>query len=126
MAVKVNMKARSDLSNATREVVESWKVTQAVAAKRLGVTQPRLNDLLRGRINRFSVDALMELANRAGLAVRVELGAVPLTVSPPKLEAPILGGGQDHKTAAHARPPDAPENSVSESEAIDRKKIKEN
>jgi predicted XRE-type DNA-binding protein len=72
-------------------VVESWKVTQAVAAKRLGVTQPRLNDLLRGRINRFSVDALMELANRAGLAVRVELGAVPLTVSPPQIGGTDIG-----------------------------------
>jgi predicted XRE-type DNA-binding protein len=101
-AMAVNMKARSDLSNATREVVESWKVTQAVAAKRLGVTQPRLNDLLRGRINRFSVDALMKLASQAGLAVRVELSAAPLNDRPPKLGAPSLAINQDRSAAAHA------------------------
>jgi transcriptional regulator with XRE-family HTH domain len=46
-------------------------VTQAVAARKLGLTPPRMNDLLRGRINKFSLDTLMNLATRAGLAVRV-------------------------------------------------------
>ena len=46
-----NMKLRSNLVFAIREVVESWKGTQAEAAKRLGVTQPRMNDLLHGRID---------------------------------------------------------------------------
>ena len=72
-AAAVNMKARADLVIAIREVVESWKVTQAKAAKRLGVNQPRMNDLVRGRIDKFSLDALMKLACRAGLAVRVEV-----------------------------------------------------
>jgi predicted XRE-type DNA-binding protein len=45
----------------------------AEAAKKLGVTQPRLNDLLRGRIDKFSLDALMNLAARAGLSVRVKV-----------------------------------------------------
>jgi predicted XRE-type DNA-binding protein len=66
-----NMKAQSDLMLAIREVVESWKVTQAEAAKRLGVTQPRMNDLVRGRIDKFSLDALMKLAPRTGLSVYV-------------------------------------------------------
>lgn len=57
-----NMKARSALIIAIREVVDDWKLTQAEAAKRLGVTQPRMNDLLRGRIDNFSLDALMLLA----------------------------------------------------------------
>ncbi len=48
-------------------------MTQAQAANRLGVTQPRLNDLLRGRVERFSLDALVGLAERAGLAVRMEI-----------------------------------------------------
>ena len=98
----VNMKARSDLSNATREVVESWKVTQAVAAKRLGVTQPRMNDLLRGRIERFSLDALVKLAPRAGLAV--ELRVAPLTVSSPQIGAPPLIVNQDRQAAAQGSP----------------------
>ena len=67
-----NMKARADLVLAIRAAVESWKVTQAQAAKRLGVTQPRMNDLVRGRIDKFSLDALVNLAVQAGLAVRVE------------------------------------------------------
>jgi predicted XRE-type DNA-binding protein len=45
----------------------------SAAAKKLGLTQPRMNDLLRGRINKFSLDTLMNLATRAGLAVRVEV-----------------------------------------------------
>jgi predicted XRE-type DNA-binding protein len=49
------------------------QLTQAQAADRLGLTQPRLNDLLRGRINRFSLDALIGLAKRAGLTVRMEI-----------------------------------------------------
>ena len=70
-AAAVNMKARSDLMIEIRKVVESWMVIQAVAAKQLGVNQPRLNDLLRGRIAKFSLDALMKLAPRAGLAVEL-------------------------------------------------------
>lgn len=69
----VNMKARSEMMIAIRETVTGWEVTQAAAAKRLGLTQPRMNDLLRGRIDKFSLDALMNLATRAGLAVRVEV-----------------------------------------------------
>ena len=68
-AEAANMKARSALMIAIREVVDSWKLTQADAAKRLGVTQPRMNDLLRGRIDKFSLDALMILATEAGLTV---------------------------------------------------------
>jgi predicted XRE-type DNA-binding protein len=68
-----NMKARAELMIALREVVEGWNLRQAAAAKRLGLTQPRLNDLLRGRIAKFSLDALMEIAGRAGLSVRVEI-----------------------------------------------------
>jgi predicted XRE-type DNA-binding protein len=68
-----NMKARSEMMLAIRDVVEGWDVTQAAAAKRLGLTQPRMNDLVRGRINKFSLDALINLAARAGLSIRVEV-----------------------------------------------------
>ena len=68
-----NMKARAELMIATQEAVTEWGVTQAAAAKRLGLTQPRMNDLLRGRIDKFSLDALMNVAGRAGLAVRVTI-----------------------------------------------------
>lgn len=72
-AAAANMKARAELMIAIREAVSAWKVTQAAAAKKLGLTQPRMNDLLRGRINKFSLDALINLATRAGLSVRVEV-----------------------------------------------------
>jgi len=64
-----NMKARSGLMIAIQQAAGGWNLTQAQAAKRLGVTQPRLNDLLRGRINKFSLDALLVLATNAGLTV---------------------------------------------------------
>ena len=69
-----HMRLRSELAIAVRAAVEGWGLTQAEAARRLGVTQPRLNDLLRGRVARFSLDALVGLAERAGLSVRLEVG----------------------------------------------------
>ena len=69
-----NMRARSALMIAVRSKVESWKVSQSEAARRLGLTQPRLNDLMGGRIDKFSLDALMNLARPAGLTVRLEIG----------------------------------------------------
>ncbi len=73
-AEAANMKARSSLMIAIRDVIEGWQLTQAEAASRLGVTQPRLNDLLRGRIDKFSLDALMILATGAGLTVEWRVG----------------------------------------------------
>jgi predicted XRE-type DNA-binding protein len=67
------MKARSELMIAVRKVVDGWELTQARAAARLGITQPRLNDLLRGRIEKFSLDALVDLAANAGLSVKVRI-----------------------------------------------------
>ncbi len=67
------MKARSHLMMAIEDAVNRWDITQAQAAKRLKITQPRLNDLLRGKISKFSLDALVELAGHAGLSVRVKI-----------------------------------------------------
>ena len=74
-AAAANMRLRAELLTALRETVVGWKVTQAAAARRLGVTQPRLNDLLRGRLDKFSLDALVLLAAQGGLAVRLEIAA---------------------------------------------------
>lgn len=68
-AEAANMKARAGLMIAIRDAVDGWQLTQTEAARRLGVTQPRMNDLLRGRIDKFSLDALMMLATQAGLTV---------------------------------------------------------
>jgi predicted XRE-type DNA-binding protein len=68
-AESANMKARSDLTIAIRNAVDDWQLTQAEGATRLGVTQSRMNDLLRGRIDKFNLDALTMLAIEAGLVV---------------------------------------------------------
>ena len=75
-AEAANMRLRSELMIAVKQIVIEWSLTQAEAARRLDVTQPRLNDLLRGRIGNFSLDALILLADRAGLSVRVQIERV--------------------------------------------------
>ena len=69
------MKLRSSVLHAVGDTVRKWNTTQAKAARRLGISQPRLNDLLRGKINKFSLDTLLVLANRAGLKVKIEIRA---------------------------------------------------
>ena len=68
-----NLSLRSDLMMKIVKIVKENGWTQAEAAKRSGVTQPRINDLLRGRIARFSIDALVNIASALGRKVRVRL-----------------------------------------------------
>jgi len=74
-AEAASMTMRSDVIIALRQHILKWGVTQAEAARRLEVTQPRLNDLLQGRIAKFSLDALIDLAKKAGLVVRLNIDA---------------------------------------------------
>lgn len=67
------MTMRSNVMIAINDQVRSWSTTQAEAARRLGITQPRLNDLLHGKINKFSLDTLLTLATRAGLKVKIDV-----------------------------------------------------
>ena len=64
-----NLLLRAQLMDRVRDVAKD--ATQREAAKRFGITQPRLNDLLRGRIDKFSLDALVNMLGNAGM--RVEL-----------------------------------------------------
>lgn len=73
-AEAASLTMRSELMIAIEQRVRGWGVTQAKAAERLGVTQPRLNDLLRGKLGNFSLDTLVDLAKAAGLGVRMEIG----------------------------------------------------
>ncbi|MGC1421341.1 MAG: XRE family transcriptional regulator [Terracidiphilus sp.] len=68
-----NLTLRSDLMDEIEGIIKSNGWTQAEAAKRCGVTQPRINDLLRGRIARFSLDALVNIASALGRKVRLRL-----------------------------------------------------
>ncbi len=70
-----NLSLRSELMNRIEGIVKENGWTQAEAAKRCGVTQPRMNDLLRGRISRFSLDALVNIASALGQKVKIRLEA---------------------------------------------------
>lgn len=70
-----NLRLRSELMDQITAIIEANGWTQVEAARHCGVTQPRVNDLLRGRISRFSLDALVNIAAALGCRVRVELEA---------------------------------------------------
>ena len=70
-----NLRARAELMQQIAAIVAENGWTQVEAAKNCGVTQPRINDLLRGRVSRFSLDALVNIATAIGRRVHVELEA---------------------------------------------------
>ena len=69
------MTMRSNVMTVINATIRGWNTTQAQAARRLGITQPRLNDLLKGTISKFSLDTLLTLATRAGLKVKIDVRA---------------------------------------------------
>ena len=70
-----NLRTRAELMQQISAIVKANGWTQTEAARRCGVTQPRINDLLRGRVSRFSLDALVNIATAIGRRVRIELEA---------------------------------------------------
>ncbi len=70
-----NLRARSELMRQITAIIKKSTWTQTQAAERCGVTQPRINDLLRGRVSRFSLDALVNIATAMGHRVSFELQA---------------------------------------------------
>lgn len=70
-----NLRARSDLMMQIAAIVKANDWKQAEAAAHCGVTQPRINDLLRGRVSWFSLDALVNIATALGRRVHIELEA---------------------------------------------------
>jgi predicted XRE-type DNA-binding protein len=68
-----NLRARAELMQQIAAIVDENGWTQVEAANQCGVTQPRMNDLLRGRVSRFSLDALVNIATAIGRRVHVEL-----------------------------------------------------
>jgi predicted XRE-type DNA-binding protein len=67
-----NLKVRTDLMLDLRRYIQERGWTQAEAATFFGETQPRISNLLKGEVSRFSIDKLINLLARAGLEVRVE------------------------------------------------------
>ena len=70
-----NLRLRADLVHQIRALVERQGWSQVEAARHCGVTQPSMNDLLRGRLSRFSLDALVNIAAAAGARVEIALVA---------------------------------------------------
>ena len=68
-----NMKLRSALMTALKSHITRAEMSQAQAAKVFGVTQPRVSDLMRGKINLFGLDALVNMATAAGLHVEIRV-----------------------------------------------------
>jgi len=68
-----NMKLRSALMMDLKGHINRAGLSQSQAAKLFGVTQPRISDLMRGKINLFSLDALVNMAAAAGLRVEMRL-----------------------------------------------------
>ncbi|MDR8068151.1 helix-turn-helix domain-containing protein [Burkholderia cenocepacia] len=68
-----NMKLRSELMIALKQRIARLELSQAEAAKQLGVTQPRVSDLMRGKINLFGLDALVNMASAVGLRVDLQV-----------------------------------------------------
>lgn len=68
-----NLRTRAELMQQIAAIVKENGWTQAEAANQCGITQPRMNDLLRGRVSRFSLDALVNIATAIGRRVHFEL-----------------------------------------------------
>ncbi|MBI4984457.1 MAG: XRE family transcriptional regulator [Rhodocyclales bacterium] len=89
------------LRSQTMMAVERWYkasgLTQAKAAQSLGITQPRLSQLLKGKIGEFSLDALVNMATRAGMRVGLTIKPVPgvkvARATKPKTEGPRKHAG---------------------------------
>lgn len=69
----VNLRLRSAMMDALIEEIERRKLTQAQAAKRMGITQPRVSDLMRGKLHVFSIDTLIVLLAAMGLKVDLRI-----------------------------------------------------
>ncbi|MEA2882209.1 MAG: hypothetical protein QOH32_1465 [Bradyrhizobium sp.] len=71
-----NMKLRSQLMMALKDHIARTELTQTQAARLLGVTQPRISDLMRGKIELFGLDTLVNMIGAAGLHVEMRISKV--------------------------------------------------
>jgi predicted XRE-type DNA-binding protein len=69
-----NLKMRTDLMIQLSKLIRASRLTQAEAADLFGVTQPRVSDLVRGKIDRFSIDTLVGMLRNAGVRVQIVVG----------------------------------------------------
>jgi predicted XRE-type DNA-binding protein len=72
-----NMRLRSKLLSALCTTIRGWELSQKEAAQRLGISQPRLNDVLTGKIDKLSLDALVNLSAAAQMNVDICFNGLP-------------------------------------------------
>ena len=71
-----NMRLRADLMMNINKIIQENRWTQQQAAQYCGITQPRINDLVRGKIDKFSLDALVNINAELGQSVSLQFSAV--------------------------------------------------
>jgi predicted XRE-type DNA-binding protein len=71
-----SLRLRAELMVEVSRLIEARKLTQRAAAKLLGVTQPRISDLIRGKIDLFSIDTLVNMLARGGMHVQLRISGV--------------------------------------------------
>lgn len=75
-----SLRLRAQLMAELKRLIQTRKLTQTSAAKLFGVTQPRISDLIRGKIDLFSIETLVDMLTRAG--IRIQLRLAPARRSP--------------------------------------------
>ncbi len=68
-----SLRLRAELMVGLKRLIQTRKLTQKAAAKLFGVTQPRISDLVRGKIELFSIETLVNMLARAGIQVELRL-----------------------------------------------------
>ena len=68
-----SLRLRAELMVEVRRLIQARKLTQRSAASLLGVTQPRISDLIRGKIDLFSIDTLVNMLARAGMRIQLRV-----------------------------------------------------
>ena len=95
------------LRSQTMMVISKWfeasGLTQVAAAKILGLTQPRLNQMLKGKIGEFSLDALVNMATRAGMRVGLTIRPIPSVKARPARKTEHAPLTQRQAAAIHLR-----------------------
>jgi len=84
-----HLKVRAILMLHVQEIVRGRRLRQTQAAKMLGVTQPRVSDLLRGRIDLFSTDTLIDMLTRLGAHVKLVAKTPRRTSTPPNIRVEL-------------------------------------
>lgn len=72
-----HLEVRSTLMFSIRKLIQDRGLTQTKAGELLGVTQPRISNLVQGRIELFSIDSLVDMLARAGIKVEIKFSSMP-------------------------------------------------